>query len=107
VKKGEKASLVVFWRWYETKDQKTGEPLRVPVLRHFNVFNAEQVEGVKVPDAVPFEPLEFTPIEEAERTVSGYADGPGVEHGGSQAYYLPVKDHVRMPERERFASVVR
>lgn len=104
VKKGERASLVVFWKWYETKDKRTGEAVRVPVLRHFNVFNAEQVEGVNVPDAVPFKALDFKPIEEAEKIVRGYTDSPSIEHGGSQACYVPTRDVVKMPERERFAS---
>ena len=104
VKKGEKSSLVVFWKWFDTKDQETGEAVRVPVLRHYNVFNAEQCNGIEVPDVPAFEPVAFTPIEQAERIVSGYEGGPKVEHGGSLACYLPLSDLVRVPEPERFIS---
>lgn len=105
VKKGEKSSLVVFWKPYETTDKETGEKVTIPVLRHFNVFNAEQCEGVKVPDAPAFEPLAFSPIEACEKIVSSFEGGPVIEHGGSQGYYRPLADRVQMPERERFLSV--
>jgi len=106
VRKGEKSSLVVFWKTYDTTDRQTGDPTRVPVLRYYNVFNAEQLEGIEIPDAVKFEPLDFQPIESAEQIVAGYAGGPVVGHdGGQQAFYRPSTDSVHMPERTRFASV--
>jgi antirestriction protein ArdC len=104
VRKGEKASMVVFWKQYETKDEDTGEPIKVPVLRYYNAFNIEQVHGIQAPDAVPFTPTEFEPIEAAERIVKGYADGPAIEHGGQRAYYHPRTDLVCLPEPTRFAS---
>ena len=105
VKKGERSSLVVFWKQYETTDKQTGEPARIPVLRYYNVFNAEQMDGIAIPDAVKFEPLEFNPIEAAEAIASGYADGPVVYHdGGQQAFYRPCSDSVHMPDRTRFTS---
>ena len=106
VKKGEKSSLVVFWKQYETTDRQTGDPAKIPVLRYYNVFNAEQVDGIDIPDAVKFEPIEFNPIEAAEKIASGYAGGPVVDHdGGQQAFYRPSTDSVHMPQRTRFASV--
>ncbi len=51
--------MVVFWKQYETTDRQTGEPTRVPVLRYYNVFNAEQMDGIEIPDAVKFEPIDF------------------------------------------------
>ena len=104
VRKGEKSSMVVFFKQFETKDRKTGEPKNVPLLRYYNVFNVEQTEGVPAPDAVPFEPINFTPIEAAEKIASGYANGPSVQHAGQQAFYRPSVDTVTMPEPSRFAS---
>jgi len=106
VRKGEKSSMVVFWKQYETNDKQTGEPVRVPVLRYYNVFNAEQIDGIEIPDAVKFEPIDFQPIEAAEQLGDGYLDGPAVLHdGGQQAFYRPAADTVHMPEKTRFASV--
>jgi antirestriction protein ArdC len=104
VKKGEKASMVVFWKEYEVADKQTGEAKKVPILRYYNVFNATQCEGVEIPDAVSFTPLDFKPIEAAEAMVKAYADAPAIEHGGQQACYRPTTDTVRMPEPSRFAS---
>ncbi len=104
VKKGERSSMVVFWKQYEVDDKETGKPTKVPVLRYYNVFNAEQCDGIKAPDAIPFTPQEFKPIEDAESVVKGYADGPAIEHAGQQALYRPKVDMVRMPEPSRFTS---
>lgn len=106
VRKGEKASLVIFWKRYATTDKETGDKKVVPVMRHYNVFNAEQVEGIEVTDAVPPDPdaEPFKPIDEAENIVTGYAGGPVIEHGGGQAYYRPGEDLVRIPGAERFAD---
>ncbi|HEY4364920.1 MAG TPA: zincin-like metallopeptidase domain-containing protein [Bryobacteraceae bacterium] len=104
IKKGEKASAVVFWKQYETIDKETGKAAKVPVLRYYNVFNASQCDGIEVPDAVPFTPTVFNPIEAADDVVKGYAGGPSIEHGGSQAFYRPYSDAVRLPEPSRFVS---
>jgi antirestriction protein ArdC len=104
VKKGEKSCMVVFWKPYETTDKETGEKVTIPVLRHFNVFNAEQCDGIQVPDAPAFEPLAFSPIDECEKIVKGYEQSPSIEHGGSQPYYSPSLDTVRLPEPTRFES---
>jgi antirestriction protein ArdC len=75
-------------------------------MRYYNVFNAEQIDGIEIPDAVKFEPLDFKPIETAEQIAAGYAGGPAVNHdGGQQAFYRPASDSVHMAERTRFASV--
>jgi antirestriction protein ArdC len=104
VKKGEKSTMVVFWKLYDTKDRKTGEDTTVPVLRYYNAFNVSQCEGIKAPDAVPYEPIDFTPIETAEAIRAGYVGTPTIEHGGSQAFYRPLTDSVQMPEATRFAT---
>jgi len=104
IKKGEKSSMVVFWKQYETTDKDTGDAKKIPVLRYYNVFNVEQCEGLTAPDAVPFVPTDFKPIDAAETLAKGFADGPSLEHGGQQAYYRPSLDSVQMPEPTRFAS---
>ena len=48
VKKGEEASMVVFWKWIEEKDPETEEVKQIPFLRYYNVFHIDQCEGLKV-----------------------------------------------------------
>jgi antirestriction protein ArdC len=90
VRRGERSSMVVFWKMYETKDRDSGQPKKVPVLRYFNVFNADQVEGMKAPDASPEPAVPFEPIAEAEKIVAGYTDGPKIQNAGNQAFYQPA-----------------
>lgn len=105
VRKGEKGSLVTFFKMYATKDKETEEEIQIPVLKHFIAFNVEQVEGIAIPDAPAEDPnaSPFEPLEEAERIVAGYASKPSIEHnGGSRAFYRPSQDSVHMPQPERF-----
>lgn len=115
VRKGEKATQVVLWKWVDVKTAtgKTdddGEPVkagrRVPILRFYSVFNLDQIDGVTV-KAETEEPVEDAPVFEgcdaAEAFVAGY-QGPTLGHGGDRAYYSPGRDHVQMPEAVAFVD---
>ncbi len=104
VRKGEKSTMVVFWKQHAITDEKTGKPKTIPVLRYFNVFNVAQCEGINPPDAKLFQPIDFKPLEAAEAIVKTYADPPTIEHGGNQAFYRPAVDLVRVPEPTRYTS---
>lgn len=104
VRRGEKSSPIVFWTQHEMTDRESREKKLVPVLRLYNVFNIEQCDGITAPDAVPFEPTEFHPVAAAEVIVTGYTEGPSIQHGGSRAFYRPSTDAVFVPESSRFAS---
>lgn len=105
VRKGEKSSMVVFWKPFEVKDKATGEKKKAFILRYYNVFNVAQIEGVEAPDVAKFEPVAFSPNDVAEKIVAGYKNPPTMANdGGGQAYYRPSDDSVHMPIRERVAS---
>eukprot|EP00752_Nemacystus_decipiens_P015806 g14116.t1 len=114
VRKGEKSSLVVFWKSYVAEDRDIGEDKAIPVIRHYNVFNAEQCDGMET----PYDPakagterkeelVEVEPIVACERVVEGYKDGPVISSGGVQAFYRPLADSVQIPKPERFESAER
>ena len=46
VRKGEKAHMVVFWKWMDVKDEETDEVKQIPFLRYYNVFHIDQCEGL-------------------------------------------------------------
>ncbi len=103
VRKGEKSSLVVFYREFEAEDRndETGEAERSTYLmaRASWVFNADQVDGheaAALPE--PKDPVQI--IEAAERFVA--ATGAVIRHGGASAFYRPSDDIIQMPRRERF-----
>jgi antirestriction protein ArdC len=106
VKKGEKSTLVVFWKQAATKDKESGEEITIPVLRHYNVFNAEQCEGINALHQASEEEKDepFEPIEEADHIVTRYPGGPLVMHTGSAAMYLPKIDTVRIAAPGRFET---
>jgi antirestriction protein ArdC len=104
VKKGEKSTMVVFWKQLERENPQTHEKERLPLLRYYNVFNVEQCEGITAPDVQPFTPNDFTPVEQAEHIAELYEGGPSIEHGGTQAFYRPSEDLVKIPEPTRFSS---
>lgn len=105
VRKGEKSSMVVFWKQYATTDRHTGEEKLVPVLRYYNVFNIEQCEGLTAPDAPTIQATAFSPIQAAESLVNGYDGRPEIaQNGGQRAFYVPATDSVHTPPPTRFAT---
>lgn len=113
VRKGEKSSLVVFWKKLDAKpdpDKKPGERSADDLksrfmLRHYRVFNAEQCDDLETP-APDVKPMDtFEPIEEAERIVAAFPNPPTIEHGPShRAAYGPASDRVTMPPPENFTG---
>lgn len=108
VRKGEKGSLVIFWKQYATQDRESGKDITVPVLRYYTVFNAQQCEGVEAPSLTTPEAdageQVFSPIEAAAAIVAGFTGGPRVEHQGGRAFYRPSEDLVRIAEPGRFVN---
>ena len=53
VRPGERSTMVVFWkRWEPAKNAEDSDDApkpHAPLLRYFNVFNAEQAEGLELP----------------------------------------------------------
>lgn len=101
VRKGEKSSLVVFYKSYEV-DSGDAEPEERLVARASRVFNAAQVEGFETAaESLPEEPA-FDPIARAEGFAA--ATGAHIIEAGEDACYVPSEDMIRMPERRRFTG---
>ena len=104
VKKGEKSTPVVFWKWYEREDPKSGEITEKPVLRYYRVFNLEQTEGIELPKEDKPEEKPFSPIERCESLMAGIANPPQIQHKQQSAWYRPGKDLINLPKPESFES---
>jgi antirestriction protein ArdC len=105
VRKGEKAELIVFWKFLDVEDTKTGEAKQIPMLRHYHVFNVEQCEGVKFPATEDVTPRDTRPIESAEAIVAGMPNAPKLILDDTlKAYYSPQEDFVHMTNREECIS---
>ena len=110
VRKGEKSTLVCFWKWLEVVDKDTKKPKKIPLLRYFRVFNVEQCDDIDETklkaEADTYEPTEWEAIDAAEVVSNDWLNRSGlrerIEHGGNRACYAPSLDSLRMPDRDRF-----
>tara|TARA_B100000378_G_scaffold270794_1_gene260525 strand:- start:2178 stop:3134 length:957 start_codon:yes stop_codon:yes gene_type:complete len=110
VKKGEKSALVVYANTFEKKeeDPETGEEreTRIPFMKGYSVFNADQIEGLPEQFHVAAEPdqpeNQFARIEAADRFFENL--GADIRSGGGRAFYSPSGDFIRMPPFESFVS---
>jgi antirestriction protein ArdC len=111
VRKGEKSSMVVFWKQTPVKDEDpaTGEQIErmIPVLKYFNVFHIDQLDGI---EAKTIDPEAIDPATDtaADAIIAGYLQRSGVElehRKGDEAFYSPSVDRVVLPLREQFPSM--
>ena len=113
VRKGEKGTSIIFWKIFTNK---TGEKTNaagetkdiidtkfVPFI--WTVFNIDQVEGIDFVLPGNVEQSENEIITTCQDVVSNYpAPAPQINHGGSQAYYMPSADLVQMPSIKSFVN---
>ena len=98
VRRGERGTRIVFWKWVEVTDPDTDEVERYPILRCYTVFNIEQCGGIDV-ETTPVEP-----VASAEAIIDNYEGAPRVVVGGNRAAYSPSHDAVYMPAMDTFES---
>lgn len=110
VRKGEKGSMVVFWKLdaKADKDGDTGE-LKIkqfPILRYYTVFHVDQCDDLeprfKEPVLAPLDP-----IAEAEAVLRDYSTRCGVpiiQEKGNRAFYRPSEDAIHLPLMEQFSK---
>ena len=92
VKKGEKSSMVVFWKWIETEDEETHEKKEVPFLRYYSVFHIDQCEGLRAKHTKPM--LSFS------------ATLPSIKD--SKAWELMIKTALQksLPQLKKFSQIL-
>ena len=106
IKKGAKAKLVVFWKILEKEDEKS-KIQKIPVLRYYNVFHINDCEGIKPKFEREQYPNGATKAQNAENIVSEYSSRTNLEisHANQlQAYYMPRKHLVNIPDMDRFKN---
>ena len=106
VRKGEKASQVVFYQRYlsQTEQPENGDKQRTGfMLKYYNVFNLQQCDGIAAP-AVEESTVDFTPIKKAEQIVANMNNPPEIRYGSKRASYSSVNDKISMPFSSRFET---
>ena len=105
VKKGEKASMVVFWKKYTFEEKATGMEMNVPFLRYYNVFNSSQCDGLAVEPKMPVPQNNEAPLMAAQDIVANMPLCPTIHYGRVRACYSPTEDQVFMPSMNQFGKV--
>lgn len=108
VRKGEKSSMVVFWKTFTKKQFNSAgeeEEVTVPVLKYFNVFHESQIDNLPEKDARPaIEHID--PHTEAEHIAADYIIRSGVTLNrdalSSAAFYSPANDSITIPRIDQF-----
>jgi antirestriction protein ArdC len=108
VRKGEKGTTVVYAGTFEktVADEDDGAETteRIPFLKAYTVFNAEQIDGL---------PGHYYARAETPRNVSERLEGAeafftatkaDTRHGGNRAYYSPGGDYIQLPPYDSFHS---
>jgi antirestriction protein ArdC len=113
VRKGEKGTPIVFYK--QLQNGKDGQRAtdekkeRIPfVLCYYTVFNAEQCDGLTLPQIDQLTTsTEIESDETCEAIVTGWANRPALHLTGEheyRPYYRPSSDSVHMPARSRFVD---
>jgi len=100
VRKGQRGTLCVFYK--PIVIEQPNESIKtVPVMKHFFLFNADQVDGIEIPETE-----ESVAIQDRNHAVDGLLNCTGaiIHETGSRAYYSPSKDHICIPPLSAFSS---
>lgn len=107
VRKDEHGTTIVYAKTIERTedDPTTAEETveRIPLLRAYSVFNADQIEGLNTPASTrpprTIEPVS-TRINRADAFIA--ATGATIMHKGDRACYIPSRDIIEMPPYRQF-----
>ena len=109
VRKGEKATHIILFRPItktSTADDGSEVEERIPIMRTFCVFNAEQTAGLEYlwPGRTELAPAVVEErYQHADAVIA--ATGADIRHGGNQAFFSRNGDYIQMPFRHQFPSV--
>ena len=109
VRKGERGTVAIFYRAYQTEEADDGDEAADRrtrrVLKSFTVFNACQIDGL--PSRFFPEPQPLPPPTERDHALDGFfaAVPARIRHSGDEAFYSPVMDQITMPEPGLFRDL--
>jgi antirestriction protein ArdC len=100
VRKGQKATGIVFWQFIEKTDED-GRKQKIPFMRSYSVFNAEQVDGFTIGQQE-----EQNDVEDIQTAEHFFSQIPAnIKHSQEgKAFYSPFGDYVHMPQKSLFEA---
>ena len=101
VRKGEHGTTAIFYTTLE-KENEDGDIDQIPMLKTFNVFNVEQIDGLPLTTETVSPAAIFDPLPEAANLFR--KSGANIIEKGQNAFFRPSTDEVWLPERSLFAD---
>lgn len=84
-----------------TKEDLKQHLVKIPVIKYYNVFRADDCTGLKFPSDKT-DSKKVNPIEQAQQLIDGYKNPPTYTFVGDRAYYQPATDTLNMPKITAF-----
>jgi antirestriction protein ArdC len=105
IRKGEKPTQIIFYTTFESKTEtdSNGDPVLIPAMRYYKVWNANQVEGWEAPETDNKQVLSKDDVRHRCDALIA-ATGAEIHHGGNRACYIPSKDCILLPEFNSFKN---
>lgn len=101
VRKGEKGTGVIFWKFDRVKEEGSDKAKVVPFARMYTVFNVSQCDGIDTAKLKrPVAPVAGSTDMNALATRAGAT----IRHGGNKAFYTTNGDFVQIPSIEAFKN---
>lgn len=85
-----------------TKEDLKEHLTKIPVIKYYNVFRADDCTGLVFTEAVGNKNV--TPIKQAQSIIDGYKNPPTYTFVGDKAYYQPATDSLNMPKINAFKN---
>lgn len=107
LKKGSTGTPVVFWgskKVVKESDSENEEDkvYNLRFMKHYMVYNLDQIEGVECPDREEIKLNKFEGIEAAESIIANYENAPRIVFESQRAFYNKIGDFINMPVKESF-----
>jgi antirestriction protein ArdC len=103
VRKSEKSVLCVYFQKAEKEAQDDqNEKNSYALIKPFFLFNIAQIDGLPMDMTILAVANDFNPIKAAEDFLA--RTKATIRHGFDSAFYVPQRDEICLPTRERFTS---
>lgn len=110
IKKGQKSTKIFYASSFEVEEeteQGEQETHKIPYMKVYNVFNADQIEGLE--DKYYYQADNNVIINDDIERIESFesfleATGANFKHEGHNAFYSPIEDTITLPEFNTFKS---
>lgn len=105
LKKGSKSHICVYFNYNEIEDEQTGETKKIPFLKYYRLFSADDFENLPPKDKmVEYEHEEHKDVDEFISAYSENADVKITIKKSDRAYYSPFYDEIVLPKQSQYSE---